>query len=386
MKVLYINHTEKKSGAAISLGTLLRHLPDNIQQHFLLRPSIEVEQILGVGANPALRVRFLSQFMTTQYASRLPLPQFLWQLVKAPYCAQRVQRLCKRWQIDIVHINETTLLADAWGSAHAGRPVFIHARTACNSNSFERKCLEHIGKMPRVRFLAIDEEVQDSLPEICQQRTFIIHNPIQLSPSPQPSEVRKLREAWGCEDSTLAIGQVSSLHPQKGVWEILHLAEATMSTLPKAKFIMVGDTRPEFGIGPQLQQAVNERRLTHRVVFAGYRTDLATVYAALDIALCLFGSGLGGVGRTAYEAGLCSKPVVATLPDPKKSSTLRDGTSALLFDTEDIVGVRAGLERLADDPGLRARLGASAREFLAPRHDPAQVARRIVRLYEEALS
>lgn len=385
MRVLFINHTIKKSGAGISLGTLVKNLPDAVEPHFLLRKGSEVDEILGVGSRPVVHERFISQTMTTMYGQGLPFPQFAWQLVKAPYSAARVRGLCRRWGIDLVHINETTLLADAWGAAWAGVPVFIHARTACQLRPFERWFLEVTGRLKSARFLAIDDEVRDSLPSVCREKCEVVHNPISLGPAPKPSEVEALRAAWGVRSGEVVVGQAASLHPEKGIWDILHLAEATRETLPDVRFVLVGDTAAAVGCGPQLAEAIRSRSLAGRVVLAGYESRLALVYAAFDVALCLFGGGLGGVGRAAYEAGLSGKPLVATLPDPAASKTLQDGVSGLLFTQEDAPGIRAAVERLAGDPALRASLGAAAKSALAERHDPAHVAARVVSLYRGVL-
>jgi len=385
VNVLYINHTVKKSGAGISLGTLIRHLPAAVRPHYLLRQGSEVDDILGVGDRPAVHARFISQTMTTMYGRGLPFPQFAWQIIKSPYCASRAATLCEKWKIDIAHINETTLLADARGAAGFGIPVFVHARTACQLRPFERRCLEATGRLANVRFIAIDDEVKDSLPGACREKCTVVHNPIDLGPQPRAEAVSSLRAAWGCGPDSVIVGQAASLHKEKGVWEILDIADSTRESLPDVRFVFVGDKAPGAGLGPELEQAVRERSLAGRVVFAGYQSDLALVYGAFDVALCLFGGGLGGVGRAAFEAGLAAKPLVATLPDPKNSSTLQDGVSGMLFAPDDHAGIRAGIERLCGDPGLRASMGASARAVLAPRHDPRQVAAKVFGLYEDAL-
>lgn len=385
MRVLFINHTAKKSGAGISLGTLVRNFSAAVQPHFLLRRGSEVDEILGVGDHPAMHVRFISQTMTTMYGQGLPFWQFAWQLVKAPYSAARVWALCRRWKIEVVHINETTLLADAWGAAWAGVPVFIHARTACLLRPFERHFLEATGRLSAVRFLAIDGEVRESLPAVCRKTCEVVHNPITLGPPPESSEVEALRSAWGVKVGGVVVGQAASLHPEKGVWEILDLAAATRGSLPDAKFVLVGDPSAPMGIGPQLAEAIRSRALGDRVVLAGYESRLALVYGAFDIALCLFGGGLGGVGRAAYEAGLSGKPLVATLPDPARSTTLEDGVSGLLFTPDDHQGIRAAIERLVADAGRRKSLGEAARAALSRRHDPREVAARVEAIYQDSL-
>lgn len=385
MKVLYINHTIQKSGAAISLGTLIRHLLPSVQPYFLLRQGSEVDEIVGAQGQPSIHARFIAQVMTTMYAPGLPFPQFLWQLLKAPFCAYRAAWLARRWAVDLVHVNETTLLFDAWGCAHAGFPVIIHARTACALRPFEKMLMEKVGCLGQVAFVAIDDEVRGSLPESCRGKCEVVYNPIDLGPPARPEEVNALREAWGCNSETLVVGQAASLHAEKGVWDILKLAEATRQTLPKAKFVLVGDDRPNTGLGPELKKSVAQRNLESRVFFAGYQTNLAAVYGAFDVALCLFGGALGGVGRAAYEAALAGKPLIATLPDPLNSPTLKDGEMGLLFKQDDLEGMSEALVRLGRDPSYRTRLGESAKKSLGGRHDPKASAAAIFEIYQKLL-
>ncbi len=74
------------------------------------------------------------------------------------------------------------------------------------------------------------------------------------------------------------------------------------------------------------------------------------------------------------EAMAASLAIVATdyrgIPD-----TVRDGREALLVEPGDVAALAAGLERLAGEPDLRARLGAAARaryeeRFVPERMDP----------------
>ena len=383
MNILYVNHTIRRSGAAISLGTLIRHLSKAIHPHYLLRKGSEVDEVLAVGSRPAVHARFLSQFMTTLYGQGLPRHQFLWQLVKVPWVILRILRLCRRWAIDLVHVNETTLLADVLGAHLAGRPVLVHARTACLLRPFERFCLEWIGALSRVRFVAIDEEVRQSLPPICRAKCSVVHNPISLGPEPGPETLATLRRDWGVPEGALIIGQAASLHSVKGIWQVLELAERLCPRHPNLCFVLAGDTGADAGQGPEVRKSIERRGLQGRVLLPGYQSDLAATYGGFDIALCLFGGGLGGVGRAAYEAALSGTPLLATLPDPGGSQTLQHGVSGLLHTQEDLDGMEVSLDRLIGDASLRDSLGASAHEAIAARHDPGTVAQKIETLYRE---
>lgn len=354
--------------------------------HYLLRKNSEVDEILAVGSRPVRHARFLSQFMTTLYGQALPPLQFFWQLVKVPWVLLRMLRLCRHWAIDLVHVNETTLLADAWGAHLSGCPVLIHARTACRLRPFERFCMEWVGALHHLRFVAIDDEVRESLPPVCRAKCSVVHNPVSLGPKPDADTLTALRRQWGIPDGALVIGQAASLHSVKGIWQILDLAERLCPRHPEVCFVLAGDTRPEAGEGAELLAAIEHRNLESRVLLPGYQNDLAATYGVFDIALCLFGGGLGGVGRAAYEAALSGTPLVATMPNPRQSQTLQHGISGFLHVQSDTEGIVTSLERLITDAPLRASLGASAHQAIAARHDPKTVAQKIETLYREMLA
>ena len=383
MRVLYVNHTLQKSGAGISLSTLLRNLPPEVEKFFLVPSGSEIDSMLGAAPERTFRERFLCQFMTTLYTPQYPAWLFAWHLVKIPIALVRIRHLIRRWKIDLVHVNETTLIAYAFAAHFAGVPVVLHARTAIASRPFERAMLSLLGKMRRTRIACIDSEVRDSLPEPARGIAEVIYNPIDLGPAPTPSEIVAKRAAWGFNPGHIVVGQVASLHRQKGIWLILDLAEKLCAEFPALRLVLVGDDSPTAGEGPQLRASIQQRGLADRISLPGYDTGLATVYASLDVALCLFGGELGGVGRAAYEAAVSGKPLVATVPDPTRSETIQDGVSGLLFTHADAEGIAKALRRLISDPALRASLGSSAHASIGGRHSPSVVADSVQKLYAE---
>lgn len=383
MRVLYVNHTLQKSGAGISLSTLLRNLPPDVEKFFLVPSGSEIDSMLGAAPERTFRERFLCQFMTTLYTPQYPAWLFAWHLVKIPIALVRIRHLIRRWKIDLVHVNETTLIAYAFAAHFAGVPVVLHARTAIASRPFERAMLSLLGKMRRARIACIDSEVRDSLPEPARGIAEVIYNPIDLGPAPTPSEIVAKRAAWGFNPGHIVVGQVASLHRQKGIWLILDLAEKLCAEFPALRLVLVGDDSPAAGEGPQLRASIQQRGLADRISLPGYDTGLATVYASLDVALCLFGGELGGVGRAAYEAAVSGKPLVATVPDPTRSETIQDGVSGLLFTHADAEGIAKALRRLISDPALRASLGSSAHASIGGRHSPSVVADSVQKLYAE---
>ena len=138
MRVLYVNHTAQPSGAGISLSTLLRHLPPEIEKFFLIPKASEIDAMLGAAPERTFRERFLCQFMTTRYVSRYPPHLLAWHLAKIPIALRRISQLVRRWKIDLVHANETSLLTYVFAASFFGVPSVLHARTAIAPRAFER--------------------------------------------------------------------------------------------------------------------------------------------------------------------------------------------------------------------------------------------------------
>jgi len=203
---------------------------------------------------------------------------------------------------------------------------------------------------------------------------------------PSREAVQSVRSAWGFAPSDVVVGQVGSLHREKGVWEILALAEGMVPSCPRVRFVLVGDDSGEAGEGPQLRQAIHANGLEGRVILAGYRRDLCAVYGAFDISLCLFGKGLKGVGRTAFEAALAGRPVVMTLPGSGRSSATVAGDLGIVLEPDDLAGIKEALMGLISSAERRREVGERARSTLGQRHDPERVARQVEQVYEGALA
>jgi glycosyltransferase involved in cell wall biosynthesis len=150
--------------------------------------------------------------------------------------------------------------------------------------------------------------------------------------------------------------------------------------------VMIGDDSGESGEGPQLREAIHAKGLEGRVVLAGYRRDLSAVYGAFDISLCLFGKGLKGVGRTAFEAALAGRPVVVTLPGAGRSSATVAGEIGIVVEPDDFAGIKEALMGLISSEERRREVGERARSTIGPRHDPERVARQVEKIYEGALA
>lgn len=135
--------------------------------------------------------------------------------------------------------------------------------------------------------------------------------------------------------------------PEKGLAEF---AEAAARLRDRATFVWVGpedDTEPSGRTGrPAAVRFVDER------------TDMPAVYSALDV-FVLACTWIGLLGPS-MEAAACGVPMVLT--DIRGCREIgRDGEHLFLAPVNDGRALGDAVERLLADPGLRGRLGSTAR-------------------------
>jgi len=109
--------------------------------------------------------------------------------------------------------------------------------------------------------------------------------------------------------------------------------------------------------------------------------ELQSLYARAAIVACP--SRREGFGVACLEAMAHARPVVATGVGGLRDLVV-DGETGLVVPPRDPAALRAALERLLRDPGLRLRLGAAGRERARERFSWASVTDATIRAYADA--
>jgi glycosyltransferase involved in cell wall biosynthesis len=385
VRILFANHTNTVSGAGISLGTLLRNLPrDEVDAYFCLHRRSQLAGRFGASRETIYLDPLLAMKATTTYGAGMPWHLRAFHAAKAPLALGTLAHLKRKWQPDIVHLNETVLVPYALAASRLRLPLVIHARTVVRPESKGMRLLDQMAMKSRVRFVCIDEQTQRSLPPNCRSRSTVVYNPVLMRKVAEV-EVLAQRSKWKLPEDAVVVGQAASLHKEKGIWRILDLARVICPQNNRLHFVLCGDTSPARGEGPALQAAIKETGLGNRVHLVGYEEDVALAYAGFDIALCLFGEFLGAVGRAGYEAPLAGKSLVATIPDPRNAEAVVHGRTGLAFEPHDLAGVAHAILELAASEDRRAELGREAKNVIGARHDPVAHARAIIDIYRDLL-
>jgi glycosyltransferase involved in cell wall biosynthesis len=118
------------------------------------------------------------------------------------------------------------------------------------------------------------------------------------------------------------------------------------------------------------------------VRFAGHRTDVPSVLAALDV-VCI-SSTYEGTPLALFEAMAAGRAIVSTAVDGCRE-VLADGRTALLTPPRDPGALAAAILRVLADAPLRRQL-ADAAAAESRRYDIAECVRQIEALYDEVLA
>lgn len=385
INILFIDHTISQSGAGISFGTLIRHLGQRFSRHFILRKRSEAGSLLGTEGCPVHFEYWMPDFPTTPTPHEYSLVLWCWHFLKMPVAFIEFAWVCWRWKINIIHANESCMVGYVFMARLLGIPVVLHARGPLTDQKLPRWLLMMAAGCRRMRVIAIDDETFNSFPDPLREKAVVIYNPIVMTPC-TTEDAAAMRNKWGLHPGDVAIGQVARLHDVKGVWTIMELAMRLCPENPSIKFVFVGDDRDGIGDGPKLKAFAKAHGIEQNIVFAGYVRDVASVYGALDIAVCLFANTLKGVGRTVYEAAMAGCPMLLTLEDGAQSPTLMKGALGVVCPPNDFPALEQSLRRLVVDSALRRSIGLRAREAIGTRHDPRSVAQRVEQVYDELLS
>lgn len=309
-----------------------------------------------------------------------------------PRTVFRLGRIIKREGIDIVHTHMVGgnlygriagRLAGVRGivsTLHYGSPLGVAPHDEDWTHALVLKLDYLMGRMSHV-LIATSEAVRQQLVAggMAAHRAVTIRNAVDVDRMQQGESGRlEVRREFGLPPEVPVIGIVGRLVPVKRFDLFLRAAHRVATSRPDAVFMIVGDG----ALRGDLEAQAAGLGLAGRVIFAGFREDIARVVASIDLVVMCSDSE-----TTPYavsEAMAMGKPVVATAVGgvPEQVESGREG---LLCPPDDEEKLAAAIIQLLADQRLREEMGRNARRKAQEEFSIAAMAGRLRRLYEEIL-
>jgi glycosyltransferase involved in cell wall biosynthesis len=189
------------------------------------------------------------------------------------------------------------------------------------------------------------------------------------------------REAHGIAPDRPVMLLVGRVAHEKNIGFLLRVLAEVRRSVPNVLFIVAGEG-PAL---PALKRAAEADGLAGNLLFVGYldrRGALLDCYRAADV--FVFASRTETQGLVLLESLALGVPVVSTAVLGTKE-VLRNAAGALVV-AEDVADFAAAVVKVLTQARLKAALGSAGRDFVARHWSSLEMAKRLLRLYEEVVA
>jgi len=210
------------------------------------------------------------------------------------------------------------------------------------------------------------------------ERIELIYNAIDPADAHPAADTAEVRGRHGIAPDQKVIGVIGRFNPEKGQRIFLKAMRKVVQHFPNVKALLIGDGPDR----PELERYCRENSLSDRVVFTGYRENIADYYSILD--LLVLPSLSEGLPNTVLEAMSFGVPAVATSVGGVPEVIQKE--NGILVPPNDPETLAERVIALLQNESLRKAIGSKGRESLYPRFSPDHRAEKIVSLYHTLLS
>jgi glycosyltransferase involved in cell wall biosynthesis len=269
---------------------------------------------------------------------------------------------------------------------HSGRPPLIYRRIGMaprHLRSGIRRLL--YGQLMRRawRIITVADAVALetlSLFPLSADRVRTIPNGVDPSRLGEENDPDAVRREFGLPTNASLVLSLGALSMEKDPITHLEISELVLQARPDAIHLVVGDGP----LRPLAERRAAGSRVADRIHFLGTRLDVGRLMAASDV--LIFASrpdGMEGMPAVLIEAGMSGIPVVG-FDVAGAGEVVVDGVTGKLVPWRDIDAMTASVLAILEEPNVRRRLGAAARERCLTRFSISAIAPRYLELLQEA--
>ncbi len=357
-----------------------------------------VQALLGAYATPgAVDVRFLclKDGLFSERARQLGLSVETDRMRRRVdlLAARRIAERVRHQNISLIHTH--TVRANLIGriaGMMAGVPVVshIHSPTLRETESRVKNVANALVDRVTSRwsdvFITVSQSLGDELIRsgVSPRRVSVVPNGIDIG-SFRPGDFRpESRADLGAPFSDgLLVAMIGLFRPRKGAEILIDAFEQVARAIPHAYLVMVGSAIEDAYL-EQLRERCRVHDLERRVLFTGFRSDVATLMSAFDVVAMpsLYGEGTPMALLESMAMGL---PVVAS-PVEGINEVIVDGESGVLSPAGDVDAWARSLIELLRDSGRRTEIGRAARERVEAQYSAERMAREVETVYRRVLA
>jgi glycosyltransferase involved in cell wall biosynthesis len=205
-------------------------------------------------------------------------------------------------------------------------------------------------------FLAVSGKIREILVNdgVDPEKVLTVYSGIDLSRFEKRVKIAQLKKEFQVEKGTILVGNVAALVDHKDQATLLK-AFSLIPSQKKIKLFILGEGELE----SELKALANDLHISDRVVFTGFRKDIAEFLKFFDIFVLT--SKEEGLGTAVLDAMANRLPVVATnaggIPE-----MIEHEKGGFIANSKDSVRIAEYIEKLSSSPSLRKRFGKYNKE------------------------
>ncbi len=300
----------------------------------------------------------------------------------------KLLRIFKKEKFDIVHTH--TPKAGALGrlaARRAGVPIIIHTPHGHNFYGYFNSIFSRLVILIE-RFLATFSDRVIALTELektdylkfkvaNKEKLVLVYMGLELDRF-FPVNAAKIKESLKIDSQEKVIGYVGRLEQIKGPQFFVEAAKLCLDKNLLRRFILVG----EGSLRKELEENVSLWGLNEKIVFVGWRDDIADVMSIMDI--LVLPSLNEAVGIVLLEAQSLGVPVVASevggIPE-----MIRDKETGILVGPGEPAALALAIDDLLSDPERLRSMSAAGKNWVKDRFKAESMVNKISGIYQELL-
>jgi len=217
-----------------------------------------------------------------------------------------------------------------------------------------------------------------------EKKVITVYSGVDLSEFRPDLDGRPFRLEFHLNE-TPVVALVARLGVGKGHETFLRAAQKVAHEMPHVRFLIVGQAEDEEDRRRELylKKLVTELHLDSQVTFTGYRRDMPSVMAAID--LLVVATEAEPFGRVILEAMAAGKPVVGT-GTGGTPELIEAGRTGLLVPPDHPQGMADAILRLLKNPEASHQMGHSGTHRVQTEFSSEAHVQKIQALYDSLLA
>ena len=391
LTVVFVESAAAMGGVQFSTLYLVQHLNSTMWEAIVVCPQegdlTEACRTSGIAVHTLNCPRLRStSFRLGRDATRLPNPAaWAWDGWAITAAARRLVRFLKQANPDLVVTKG--LFSHLYGGLAArqlGIPCVWHVQDFISERCWKiyQRLFGQLARWMPAHIIVDGASISRQLPLSVQDRISIIHNGVDTEVFRPDVDGQRTRQELGIPFDAMVIGHAGRITPWKGQHYLVEAFARVAAGIENVYLVFVG--APVFDTDTyqrELVKRTSKLGLNNRVRFAGYRHDLPSVLAAMDV--FAFTSVEKDTSPLALISALSSGlPIVAF--DIEGVRELLPANEQLLVPVGQVDALAGAITKLLSKAALRRRLAASARQLAQTKFGVDNYASRVQRVFLRA--